>query len=276
MKSVKAFLIAISSLVLVVNLLQGQDIITLKNGDEVKAKIEEVTESSVKYRKFDNSTGPLFTISKSEIFMIRYQNGDKEVIKTENLGSQPRPLPKSTTNLNLLGLLQFGPIIQKEYKLGESGLYLFPHLRIGYFGLLSHFVWTEFEGDSQMDPINFGIGAGIRRLNFAGSRGNVWYGGGLLELSRGGSTYDMGSIYESQERGIHFNIVPNFGYRWRYPTGRFLNLGIYLGYAFKVSYQTRPTANSYYSKQWIDASNQGFSRPISFLELSFGWEKSMK
>jgi len=60
------------------------DVIILKNGDEVKSIVQEVGTEYVKYKKFDNQTGPVYNMALSEIFMIRYANGSKDVFnKTE-------------------------------------------------------------------------------------------------------------------------------------------------------------------------------------------------
>jgi hypothetical protein len=64
--------------------LNAQDIITKKNGDEIRAKITEINIDNVKYRKFDNLEGPVHTLLKSEIFMINYENGDRDIIGNEN------------------------------------------------------------------------------------------------------------------------------------------------------------------------------------------------
>jgi hypothetical protein len=56
----------------------AQDKITLKNGDEINAKVLEITESEVKFKKSDNLTGPTRIIYKSEVFSIKYENGAKD------------------------------------------------------------------------------------------------------------------------------------------------------------------------------------------------------
>ena len=60
----------------------AQDILVFKNGDEVKAKISEVNTSEVKYKKFDNMTGPTFSTAKSDLFMVKYENGTKDVFSS--------------------------------------------------------------------------------------------------------------------------------------------------------------------------------------------------
>ncbi|MCX6198536.1 MAG: hypothetical protein NTY88_04850 [Bacteroidetes bacterium] len=58
----------------------SQDIITLKNGDELKGKIIKVGTTEIEYRK--DTASPVYAIKKSEVFMIKYENGSKEVVTT--------------------------------------------------------------------------------------------------------------------------------------------------------------------------------------------------
>ena len=57
----------------------AQDIITKKDGTDIKAKVLEVNESEVKYRRYDYLDGPIFTMLKSEILIVRYENGTNDV-----------------------------------------------------------------------------------------------------------------------------------------------------------------------------------------------------
>ncbi len=55
--------------------LSGQDIINLKDGNEIYAKVLKIGENEVEYRKFSNLEGPIYTKNKAEIVSIKYQNG---------------------------------------------------------------------------------------------------------------------------------------------------------------------------------------------------------
>ena len=55
------------------------DVITLKNGEEIQALVQEIGADHVEYKKFDNPNGRNYTLKRSEIFMIRYANGRKDV-----------------------------------------------------------------------------------------------------------------------------------------------------------------------------------------------------
>jgi hypothetical protein len=75
----KLFL-AIACLAFFVRTIYAQDIIVMRQtGDNVKSKISEVGAEYVKYRKFENLTGPDYTVNASEVFMIKYESGSKDV-----------------------------------------------------------------------------------------------------------------------------------------------------------------------------------------------------
>jgi hypothetical protein len=75
----------------------SQDIIVLKTGDEIKSKVLEVTPDLVKYKKWENQDGPIYSSNKSEVFMIKYINGTKDVFNTS---TAPNPNPDQNSNLS--------------------------------------------------------------------------------------------------------------------------------------------------------------------------------
>ena len=74
------YLTTIAMLMLAARCAYAQDIILLRNGSELQAKVVELTPSEIKYRRFDNPNGPLITIMRNDVFMITYENGAKEVM----------------------------------------------------------------------------------------------------------------------------------------------------------------------------------------------------
>jgi hypothetical protein len=71
----------LTTLVLIFNayLCLSQDVITKKSNEDIQAKVIEVTNAEVRYKKFDNQNGPTYTILKSDILIIRYENGTKDI-----------------------------------------------------------------------------------------------------------------------------------------------------------------------------------------------------
>lgn len=67
-----------------VNAMQGyaQDVILLKNGNELNGKIIETTLNEIKYRKSENINGPLISISTESVYSIKYENGIIDTINS--------------------------------------------------------------------------------------------------------------------------------------------------------------------------------------------------
>ena len=57
----------------------AQDVITKKNGDDIKAKVLEVGTSEVRYKLFEEPNGATYSLKKNDILLITYETGRKEV-----------------------------------------------------------------------------------------------------------------------------------------------------------------------------------------------------
>ncbi len=259
------------------SLVSAQDIIIMKNGDELKTKVTEVGTDLIRYKKFDNQEGPTYSIEKAKVFMIRYENGAKDVfnqpdnsVERSASGSSERTsrsssaeLPKSTFNINPLGLLQFGPIFQFEAKIGNN-VYLAPHFRYAFAGVLTHLVWTEFEEDSELSAGTAAVGLGIK--GFAETTGNTWYYGGIADLGWATARYDVSESSASEEKATTLSVMANTGYRWRSARGSYVNVGLFLGIASDLKSEERRVD----SGTIIDDTKE--TTFLAMLELSFGWE----
>ena len=58
----------------------AQDLLTKRNGSELAVKVVEITPAEVKYRRTDNPDGPLISVWRSEVYLIRYANGTQDVL----------------------------------------------------------------------------------------------------------------------------------------------------------------------------------------------------
>src|ERR1035437_3586109 len=58
--------------------IQAQDTVVKRNNEKVVAKIIEVNQNDIKYKRFDYQDGPTFSIVKWELKYIVYGNGVKE------------------------------------------------------------------------------------------------------------------------------------------------------------------------------------------------------
>jgi hypothetical protein len=58
----------------------AQDMIVLKDGDMIEAKVLEISPSEIRYKRFDHLGGPTIVIPAANVLSIRYENGTYEII----------------------------------------------------------------------------------------------------------------------------------------------------------------------------------------------------
>jgi hypothetical protein len=116
----KKIILTTLSFIFILGFCFSQDVITKKSGEDIKAKILEIGQTEVKYKKFDNQDGPTYTILKSDLLMIRYENGTKDIFSESNkspelttsiVGTHDKVRQDVTTNnkfKNRIGLIMCG------------------------------------------------------------------------------------------------------------------------------------------------------------------------
>lgn len=67
----------------------AQDVIVKKDGTTIQSKVMEISETEIKYKKWSNQDGPLYSIKRSSVDSINYQNGDIELFTSETHDDQP-------------------------------------------------------------------------------------------------------------------------------------------------------------------------------------------
>jgi len=60
------------------NIIKAQDTLSMRSGENILVKVIEVGTTEVKYKKLDNLSGPIFSILKSDLLIVKYENGTKE------------------------------------------------------------------------------------------------------------------------------------------------------------------------------------------------------
>lgn len=57
----------------------AQDVIVTKDGKKITSKVVEVNENDIRYKLFENQSGPTYFLKKSEIASILYESGHVDV-----------------------------------------------------------------------------------------------------------------------------------------------------------------------------------------------------
>lgn len=90
----------------------AQDIIAFRDGKKVEAKVLEITQNEIKYKKYHNPDSPLYTIHQSRVQYIKYAYGEieeygdvKEEAEVEIQPSQKKssPAPATPKHIDLPG-----------------------------------------------------------------------------------------------------------------------------------------------------------------------------
>src|SRR6187401_3002947 len=77
----------------------SQDMITTKSGDEINAKVLEITPTEIKFITADKAD-VMQILPKANVFMIKYENGKKDVFTTQPEEVTQAPALNQTTTFS--------------------------------------------------------------------------------------------------------------------------------------------------------------------------------
>jgi len=162
MKKVCLILVALIGFSLAAN---AQDIILKKDASDIKAKVFEITDQQIKYKDFDFQDGPMYIINISEVFMITYENGKREVFN--NVAVTETPPAKESSEREGYALLHlyrpgtpYGSAIKYNVSLEGKGVWLCKNgrkktIRITNEGIVTLQAKTEAESTATFN-VEFG------------------------------------------------------------------------------------------------------------------------
>ncbi len=112
-----------------VKAIEGCDTIALKNGEEINAKVLEISQTEIKYKKCTNIDGPTFIIPKSDATKIKFSNGTTEVINSEKPKAEEsdyyappsKPAPPTHSGASIINKFALASMI-----LAIVSIFLFP------------------------------------------------------------------------------------------------------------------------------------------------------
>jgi hypothetical protein len=190
------------------------DVVYMKDGSVLRGTIVErqtYPQEAIKLRTLD---GLDITIPMDKIQRITKESaGGQEAEAAPGLGE---PLiDQYAFEVNLLGFLQFGPFARFHFRVSDT-VTVAPHVRVGYAGLIP---WVVFNNP------DIGVGTSVLTF-FPASRGNNrLYAGGFAEVAL---NYDQNIIVAAGANG---------GYRFRFPNGRYWNVGGFAGMFYDTYWQ---------------------------------------
>ena len=155
----------------------AQDLIILKDGNTIEAKVLEISPTEIRYKRFDHLDGPTIIIMAIDVLSIRYENGRTEIINNNTqsviTNTQPKAMPVHNAKFNTLG-----------FSLGYLGV---SNFGLSLNGTVSPSRYTFFD---------FGVGLGFATFSFNGNfnfGGFVpfYKGGWYIGAGLGGGVYEI-------------------------------------------------------------------------------------
>jgi len=202
----------------------AQDLIVLRDGVMIEAKVTEISPTEIRYKRFDNLDGPTIVIPAANVLSIRYENGTSEIFNpvtgteqasdTEQVAEQVTKQTKMPANTAMA---------RDKFIFGINA-------NLG--GAISY-VWDSGAGPS----LSFEFGRG----NFNSEINLMFplYGFGVLATFNGFWPSRVGGAYFGGGVGVSFSVDflsltagINAGYKFVTKSGFYFRTGTFAGFDF--------------------------------------------
>jgi len=229
----------------------AQDLIVLRDGNVIEARVIEISPTEIRYRRFDHVDGPVIVVPSTNVLTIRFENGTIEIINTVSAVEQETEIRSTAMdtdrlkfgfNANPAGAVLEGasvcfeltkgafnteiilimPPLGPYYTGGFGGLITlnyFWHSRIGgvYLGGGFGYINTQLHLTNHRDIDNiftFGLNAGYK---FVTRSGMYFRTGGFIGLSfysYYSMDYSLNILLDSEGSGTYFYFKPDLTVGW--------------------------------------------------------------
>lgn len=242
----------------------AQDIIYKKGGEIIKASISEVGVGEVKYKVFNDTTGPVYTIEKDRLIKIEYQNGRVETFQSalkdpELYSDQPKKAIKINFLAPLLGYTQ----LNYEHNLRPGRSF---ELSLGIIGLGKRQESTSFSSNTTTyyrDAKGLFVSGGYKLAKSAdytnanAKYSNLFQGFYIKpELSFG--TYgqnisiNKGGVFKTDRQNVVFSgLIINAGKQWVFSDIFLIDAYAGLGYAIDNVNSQNSQNSDYYDDNFV-------------------------
>ncbi|MDR2775314.1 MAG: porin family protein [Tannerella sp.] len=171
------FILVLTLFTGVFSLVKAQDIITLReDGREIRATVTEVGDRDVKYKLYNDRSRQVYTLPKSRIFMIEYEDGFKDVFNARQTPNRRRTNDYNSdynsdydsdygrrqetdfTRKGYAGIMIGGSFLSEDYNL-ENGVQInanFGYLFGRHIGITSSFLYTSYDL-TKVDDASLGL-----------------------------------------------------------------------------------------------------------------------
>lgn len=221
----KRFLIlTVAFLLLGIFSINAQDLIVLRDGNIIEAKVMEISQTEIRYKRFEHLEGPTIVVPAANVLSIRYENGTSEIITSAPVpvSVQPNTQTQRTDNTAIdQNRFIFGINANAGgaigYALASSGAGVNIELGKGRFNSEINLLFPRG-----------GFGALITFNGFWPSKiGGFYLGGGF--------GYSFFKAYNRRDEFNIFDTLPvglNIGYKFVTKSGLYFRTGAFTAFDF--------------------------------------------
>ncbi len=112
----KRIIILLLNISLAANIVYGQDFITRRNGEIIKARVKKIGTREVEYNMYDNPDGPKHTLLVTDVCRITYENGNIDTFDNKDY-------VKTNSYSHEMTLWEQGSYDAKKYYKGSQAFY---------------------------------------------------------------------------------------------------------------------------------------------------------
>jgi len=226
----------------IANAQQQKDVVYLKNGSVIKGTITEVNPGS--NLKIETANGSLFVFEMDEIERttketvtssaneVTRSTSEKEVIESQESSTSKPTYDSDKTTLGKLsvgfqpaGFLQYGPVIDLGFRVGKKSV-IGPHFRYASLGLAYNAI-NEFGNTF----LCFGGGVSFKHFPAEHQKNKFYYG---ISVDLLFEEFSPDEDYDYYTNTLSLIAMPNAGYRFRFGSGFYINLGLFAGLYFDM------------------------------------------
>ncbi|MBL7931147.1 MAG: hypothetical protein JNL60_04575 [Bacteroidia bacterium] len=196
---------------------KAQDQLFKKDNSKVLVTVIEIGPDAIKYKMADNPNGPVYIISKSDVVMIIYKNGDHEMFNSSKskdfyVYDQPTTTPAPRARMSIEDS-------SKYYQYNKN-------FSINFCNLMNMEVGAMFQADffkshiGIVVPMAVGIGKPSVTQSVYFSNTNQYYGGNSNSYILQQKLFEI---------GLGLNYYPNLKYSVNYYVGPVVKYMQYMG-----------------------------------------------
>jgi len=178
------------------------DMIILRDGNVIDAKVVEISPTEIRYRRADNLNGPVIVIPRTDVLSIKFENGTVDIINTvpaAGTGSDNGQGQNSKSANET-----FGPRNPRFNSIGASLGYLgISNFGFSVNGTVSPAAYTFFDFSASLGFANFSFNGNANFCGFVPFNNGGWYGGAGLN----GGAYEFA---DSMNGFFSINAITGF------------------------------------------------------------------